>query len=565
MPDHLYHFIFLIIIITSRHPSSSLPTSPLFQLCAQAQVNGTFGGRLTSLTWQVRSGDDSSQPTTSYLLIMLNQTGYQVWEGDIGRTSMALQPFYSAVGIDRKYLKHFAEAISSPESITTSKNDTSPKSLKSKRQLIGYSTLEMRPAGWKRPVRLVYFQTAELVLRVISTGTGPFDNEQAKKWATAGSFALVHDNQPSTAQPPYAFGIDGGGTGGDDGGDDHDQQQQQPFHFRFFPVEISRSVSSIGDSSEAVLPVELWQRDHGSVVVGASYWPTLAGGYLHLLPVTRYGTPPLGNGRTFSSLPRGTVLSRTGVLYLLDDALGCVYSVEGWHRLDLLESRATGGDRSVMRFRATGTPYERFFTCRQFYLRPNESLPRCSKDPRRCDISAGGRPFLVSLLLGLLDRWVLGCVFLGLALLVAWYEVRWWRRGGRDKESGGSGSGSASKKKRRGKGKGFLVPVSIAAAVSADDRLKKITSSASSSPASNTDVIASISPFKQVKDFRNAVARMASKASNKAAKTQQSSSRIARAKSKMGSRAKSKQGPPPPPSAALPPDTGDRLRRLLNI
>ena len=118
MPDHLYHFIFLIIIITSKHPSSSLPTSPLFKLCAQAQVNGTFGGRLTSLTWQVRSGDELQ--ATNFLLIMLNQTGYQVWEGDIGRTSMALQPFYSAVGIDRKYLKHFAEAISSPESTTTS-------------------------------------------------------------------------------------------------------------------------------------------------------------------------------------------------------------------------------------------------------------------------------------------------------------------------------------------------------------------------------------------------------------------------------------------------------------
>lgn len=324
-----YDHFFFIFITTTLLVTRSVAQEDSNELCKLAS-SGSFKGQLTSLTWEV-----SQSNSNNYLLIMLNQTGYRINKATITKESMTpeSEPNATSYSIDFNHLKQFTQSNTGNEKDNL---------------LLGYSTLRelISPEVTED---IVYFQTKELFLRWSSRTNEKIVVKRKDQKLKSINFAIIHDQGPENA---YAFGID------DAPG------------YRFFPIKNSKTSLPKGGLAELT-----WKLN-----TSFGYYPIFEKGHLHLIPNFNKVS-----GTSFKSLPQGTIHFESGMLYLLDDALGCVYAIEHWGRLDLLASSQSGGDLT-MKFKATGIPYELFFICPA-----NKSG---SLSPDRCDISKS--PFTLS-------------------------------------------------------------------------------------------------------------------------------------------------------------------------
>lgn len=114
-----------------------------------------------------------------------------------------------------------------------------------------------------------------------------------------------------------------------------------------------------------------------------SYYPVLeaTSGHLRLVHVKK-GPPGVGRPMFGKSLPQGTVNYVTGLLYLFDDDLGCVYTAENWGRMDFWE-RSDNEQMDIV-LPVHCTPYERFFKCPERF---KDKKPK-NLDPNRCNCAS---------------------------------------------------------------------------------------------------------------------------------------------------------------------------------
>lgn len=80
----------------------------------------------------------------------------------------------------------------------------------------------------------------------------------------------------------------------------------------------------------------------------------------------------------FDKNPKGFVYRQTGTMYIFADEVGCVYSIFGWNRTDLYTKHID--NELTIKFKASGTPYEKYFIC------PDDYKPADNLDPNRCNI-----------------------------------------------------------------------------------------------------------------------------------------------------------------------------------
>lgn len=135
-----------------------------------------------------------------------------------------------------------------------------------------------------------------------------------------------------------------------------------------------------------------------------SYYPVLMpSGHLRLVHVKK-GPPSNSKPMFGKSLPQGTVSYITGFLYLFDDDLGCVYTVENWGRMDFWER--SDNEKMDINLPVYCTPYERFFNCPEKFRKMSKKAKNL--DPSRCNCRGGGSldqqkssftfPFMITLI-----------------------------------------------------------------------------------------------------------------------------------------------------------------------
>lgn len=400
---HRLFTVFLLIDLLTLVISSEEETIAS-EVCTQVYKNGTFSGQLTSLTWE-SDGTMNSLETANLLMIFGGKRGYRIAPWDINVDSMIIRKTARKEEEEKKKdgsgerLFHLNKTLHD-ELLQLGEPD------EENLPIVGYYEINIKEHQ-RNAGRYVFLYNTKYMIRQINGRTmypyqnfpvcSAFHGQLEKDVITVASKCVVgHVSKKRLllkVHPLILFNL---------------AKDPLSEHYLLAPMRLDVDIHNLYIAVEKAKAFNIRNT--------RSYFPLLAPatGHLRLVHVLK-GTPK--EEPMFSSRPQGTVNYATGVLYLFDDDRGCVYTVQNWGRMDLLE-RSADAQMDILLPVHCAT-YESFFRCSNS-APPHSRSNRCSCGGRGSAVDPSLQPqlqlSLYSLLTVIISATVLVIVFCGVQL-----------------------------------------------------------------------------------------------------------------------------------------------------